>query len=84
MTSTRCSPKRRVIMCTLPLYTMEKGDFLYSEVEAPNGINLTMFRDSKNQKKKKYKNNNNKKKNNNGPQLAKMKKSINDMSLPYN
>ena len=36
---------------------MEKADFLYFEVEAPNGINLIMFRDSnvtfsaKNQKK---------------------------------
>ena len=25
---------------------MEKADFLYFEVEAPNGINLIMFRDS--------------------------------------
>ena len=29
-----------------PLYNhMEKTDFLYFEVEAPNGINLMMFRD---------------------------------------
>ena len=25
---------------------MEKADFLYFEIEAPNGINLIMFRDS--------------------------------------
>ena len=30
-----------------PLYNhMEKANFLYFEVEAPNGINLIMFRDS--------------------------------------
>ena len=34
-------------MPSTPSYDhMEKADFLYFEVEAPNGINLIMFRDS--------------------------------------